>query len=91
MNKIVEIEYKGDYTIWMRFADGFAKEVDFKPIIGEGVSAPLLNPEYFRQVAIDNGGGLEWPNGFDCGCTASDCLVSMPSLWHTRPPRKAAP
>jgi hypothetical protein len=66
MNKIVEIQYKGDYTIWMRFADGFAKEVDFKPIVGEGISAPLLNVEYFGTVAIDNGGGLEWPNGFDC-------------------------
>lgn len=66
MNKIVEIQCKGDYIIWMRFADGYTKAIDFKTIIGEGVSAPLLNREYFVQVAIDNGGGLEWPNGFDC-------------------------
>jgi hypothetical protein len=66
MNKIIETRYMGLYTIWMKFADGFTKEVDFKPIIGEGVSAPLLSLEYFQQVAIDNGGGLEWPNGFDC-------------------------
>jgi hypothetical protein len=34
-------------------------------MIGKGISAALLDKEYFKQVSVDNGGGLEWPNGMD--------------------------
>jgi hypothetical protein len=34
-------------------------------LIGEGISAALLDKDYFKQVALDNGGGIEWPNGMD--------------------------
>jgi hypothetical protein len=66
MNKIVEIRYVGGYRLWLRFQDGYSATVDFITIIGKGVSAPLLDVEFFKQARIDNGGGIEWPNGFDC-------------------------
>lgn len=65
MNKVVEIKISGDYVLWLRFQGGEAKIIDFGPLIGKGVSAPLLDKNYFNQVQIDNGGGIEWPNGFD--------------------------
>jgi hypothetical protein len=39
--------------------------VDFTTLIGKGVSAPLLDKEYFKKVTIESGGGLAWPNGMD--------------------------
>jgi hypothetical protein len=65
MNKVVEIIHKGGYTLWIRFDDGESTIIDFTDLIGEGISSPLLDVEYFKRVSIDNGGGIEWPNGFD--------------------------
>ncbi|MEI6816076.1 MAG: DUF2442 domain-containing protein [Bacteroidota bacterium] len=65
MNKILEIKVVSDYCIWIKFNDGSVKVVDFKDIIGQGLSKELLNKDYFMKVAIESGGGLEWPNGFD--------------------------
>jgi len=49
----------------MKFNDGESKTVDFKNLIGKGVSKKLLDVNYFKFARIDNGGGIEWPNGFD--------------------------
>lgn len=65
MNKLIAIKVLGDYILWLQFQDGESKTINFLPLIGKGVSALLLDKEYFKQVAIDNGGGIEWPNGFD--------------------------
>jgi hypothetical protein len=65
MNKVISLEILGNYKILLRFQDGDSKIIDFYPLIGKGVSEPLLNTDYFKKVAIDNGGGIEWPNGFD--------------------------
>ncbi len=65
MNKIIAIKVLGDYILWLQFKDGETKTINFLPLIGKGVSALLLDKEYFKQVSIDNGGGIEWPNGFD--------------------------
>ncbi len=65
MNKIIELKYVDGYRLWMQFNDGASKAIDFTSFIGEGISKPLLNYDYFKQAAIDNGGGIEWPNGFD--------------------------
>jgi len=66
MNKIVELRYDGGYKLWLRFQDGYTPTVDFAAIIGKGISARLLDVEFFKRARIDNGGGVEWPNGFDC-------------------------
>lgn len=65
MYKITDIYNVGNITLRLTFSDGETKTIDFKPLIGKGISSPLLNSAYFEQVAIDNGGGLEWPNGMD--------------------------
>lgn len=65
MNKIIEVRFLRDLVLMITFADGTNKEINFSPLLGEGISAHLLREDYFKQVAIDNGGGLEWPNGMD--------------------------
>jgi hypothetical protein len=65
MHKIIAFKVLEDYNIWLQFQDGESKTIDFKPMIGKGVSAALLDLEYFKMATIDNGGGLEWPNGMD--------------------------
>jgi len=49
----------------MFFSDGVEKTVDVRPFLRSGVSAPLLDNDYFQQVAIDSAGGIYWPNGYD--------------------------
>ena len=65
MNRIVAFKILEEYQIWLQFQDGESKIVDFTTLIGKGVSAPLLDKEYFKQVTIESGGGLAWPNGMD--------------------------
>jgi hypothetical protein len=65
MNKIILIKVLNDYNIWIQFQDGESKTINFLPLIGKGISSLLLDKEFFNKVSIDNGGGIEWPNGFD--------------------------
>ena len=65
MNRVIAIEPKDEYILVLEFNDGFRKEINFKNYIGNGVSEKLVDPDYFKLVQIDNGGGIEWPNGFD--------------------------
>lgn len=65
MNKIIDISFLGDFLLLLKFQDGESKTINFEPLIGKGISSKLLDKEYFRKVSIDNGGGLEWPNGMD--------------------------
>lgn len=65
MNKIISIKILENYHIRIQFQDGETKTIDFQPLIGKGISSLLLEKEYFGKATIDNGGGLEWPNGVD--------------------------
>ena len=53
------------YLLELRFEDQTIKVVDLQPFLGQGISAQLLDHDYFRQVEIDSGGGIAWPNGYD--------------------------
>jgi len=65
MNKIIDIKTMEEYKIWVLFHDGYTKVIDLRNLIGKGISKELLDINYFKLVKIDNGGGIEWPNGFD--------------------------
>jgi len=65
MNKIIKLTYEGEYRLRIRFNDDESKIIDFGNLIGKGISSKLLDIEYFKLVKIDNGGGIEWPHGFD--------------------------
>lgn len=65
MHRVTALQLKGKYLLEIRFSDGLTKVIDLEPFIGKGISAQLLDEDYFRQVEIESGGGIAWPNGFD--------------------------
>jgi len=66
MNDVVEVRYVRNYTVWLRFQDGTAGEVDIQPSFKGPVFEPLRNVEFFKQVRVDPEiGTIVWPNGAD--------------------------
>ena len=65
MHIIKEYKLAGDFSIWLKFDDGFESEVNIKPLLGKGIASELLFLNAFRKVSIESGGGLVWENGFD--------------------------
>lgn len=54
----------GEFRIHLRFDDGLAKTVDFRPMFRGPIFEPLLQPEAFRAFRLE-GGTVAWPNGAD--------------------------
>jgi len=65
MDKVISVQALENYYLEVEFADGFRKVIDIKPFIGEGISTALDDEAYFRQVTLEDGGGIAWPNGYD--------------------------
>lgn len=65
MHKVISIYPLSDYKLQLSFEDGLEKVVDLRPYIGKGIAAALEDENYFRQVQIESGGGIVWPNGYD--------------------------
>ena len=65
MNEVKEFQILDEYRIWMQFRDGVEKVVNFRPFLGKGFTIELLNYNKFKEVYIEDGGGLAWPNGYD--------------------------
>ena len=45
--------------------DGLQRIVNIEPFMGKGISAALREEAFFKQVAIESGGGIYWLNGYD--------------------------
>jgi len=65
MQTVIKVKPLDNYLIWVLFADNFEATIDIKPYIKIGISAKLLDLNYFGQVKIDEFGGITWENGFD--------------------------
>jgi hypothetical protein len=76
---VTHAEYLGDFRIHLRFDDGLAKTVDFRPMFRGPIFEPLLQPEAFRAFRIE-GGTVAWPNGADIA----------PETLHAAPDAEAA-
>ena len=66
--RIRGVRHMRDYILEIAFTDGAVAELDFRRRVAGrgGVFAPLQNPDYFKQVAVDSEAGtLVWPNGVD--------------------------
>ena len=63
--RVIDARHVKDYTVWLRFADGTAGEVDLSGELWGPVFEPLKDPDYFRQFVLAEYGTLAWPNGAD--------------------------
>ncbi len=66
--RVRTVRHAGEYRLELGFADGTARELDFKQrIVGRGgVFRPLEDVEFFSQVHVDSEAGtIVWPNGVD--------------------------
>ncbi len=65
MPEVVEVEAFDDNTIWVKFSDDVNAEIDLTPFLNVGIATALLDEAYFKQVKIDEDGGICWDNGFE--------------------------
>jgi len=64
--KISALKILDGYRIHLRFADGVEGDIDFSPLVGQGVLSAWKNEAFFRRAFISsNGRVLEWPGEID--------------------------
>jgi hypothetical protein len=66
MVDVVEARHVHDHTVWLRFEDGTAGEVDLAGELEGPVFEPLRDVQYFKRfVVLPELGTISWPNGAD--------------------------
>ncbi len=63
---VVEARHVSGHTVWLRFQDGTAGEIDLAPALVGAIFEPLCDVDVFRHFAINpDFHTLVWPNGAD--------------------------
>lgn len=65
MERIVVLEVREPYRLYVEFDDGVKGEYDMAGRLSQPVFEPLRDPELFAQVRLDEYGVPVWPNGAD--------------------------
>lgn len=68
MLDVVKVRPLAGHCLEVTFEDGLTGTVDLDRLIDsyQGIFAPLLDPDFFRQVQVDTElGTICWPNGAD--------------------------
>jgi hypothetical protein len=63
--KILEVRPLANYKIWLKFTDLSSGNVDLSHLAGKGVFESWNQYENFKNVAIENGRRLVWPDEID--------------------------
>ena len=72
---VVEVKPLENHTLFVRFRDGVAGQIQLHADQFTGVLAPLADPRFFQQVFID-GGAAAWPGEIDLAPDAMYAAVS---------------
>ncbi|MCU7490085.1 MAG: DUF2442 domain-containing protein [Bacteroidota bacterium] len=63
---IEHFEFKGGYSLKVRFNNGIEKDVDLSNELYGEVFEPLKDESYFRKAFLNRDTNtIEWPNGAD--------------------------
>ena len=62
--RVTDVEYIGDYTMYLEFSNGKRKRVDFLPLLKGKLFEPLKDLDNFIQFGLTYW-TLEWYNGAD--------------------------
>jgi hypothetical protein len=66
MLRVTSVKALDDYRLWVAFNDGVERDVDCAFLLHGTLGEPLRDPEYFRQVRVDDEARtVVWPNGLD--------------------------
>jgi hypothetical protein len=66
MLRVTEAEPLDGYRLRVSFNDGVVRDVDCSFLLRGTLGEPLRDPEYFRQVRVDEEARtVVWPNGLD--------------------------
>ena len=64
--RVTAVEPLEDYRLRVAFNDGVMREVDCSFLLRGTLGEPLRDPDYFRQVRVDDEARtVVWPNGLD--------------------------
>ena len=66
--KLVDVEARAEYRVWLCFENGREGVIDLSDLAGRGVFRAWEDRATFEAVRITAAGALEWPGGLDlCG------------------------
>ena len=72
MLKIVSIEPKENYMLFVRLSNGKEGMFDVSPYLEKGIFEELKNTGYFKLARISFG-GISWPNCQDFSADTVEC------------------
>lgn len=61
--QVIDVEYKGNYTLKCTFNDGAVKNVDMSPVLEAPAFQDLKDVDKFKQFGLDE--TIFWANGAD--------------------------
>ncbi|HEY7951906.1 MAG TPA: DUF2442 domain-containing protein [Solirubrobacteraceae bacterium] len=66
MLRVISVQPLEGYRLRVAFNDGVERDVDCAFLLHGSLGEPLRDPEYFRQVRVDDEARtVMWPNGLD--------------------------
>jgi hypothetical protein len=66
LDRIVAVEARPDYRVWIKLEDGLEGELSLAHLVGQGVFAAWGDEAGFRKVFIDSESGtIAWPGDID--------------------------
>ncbi len=90
MLQVVDVEPLDPYWLRVSFNDGTVREVDCSFLLHGTLGKPLRDPEYFRQVRVDQESRtIVWPNGLDPAPELLHDPARITELRPDSPPRAA--
>jgi hypothetical protein len=64
--RVTSAQVLGYYRLRIGFSDGSSRDVDLTGELHGPIFEPLVDPDFFAQVRVDDGlGTVVWPNGAD--------------------------
>ncbi len=81
MLRVTSVQPLAGYRLRVAFNDGVERDVDCAFLLHGTLGEPLRDPEYFRQVRVDDEARtVVWPNGLDPApeLLHGDCEPAVP-------------
>ena len=60
MIRVMEVQPRNSYRIWLRYSDGAAGEVDLSDMAGRGVFEAWRDRTFFERVHVSPYGSIAW-------------------------------